>query len=198
MEEGIAMQQPGCFSDNTVRYLNRFEEILDNMIAGMQAAMPTDSISDTFIAEMIPHHMAAIEMSRSLLRYTTCIPLQQIAQGIVTAQTKSIEDMCRAQPVCRRAKNTRTERDAYLQAYHAITQTMFTDMRGAQPDNNINISFMREMIPHHRGAVEMSKNALRYPICPELKPILQAIITSQERGIRQMEELLRTVKADGC
>ena len=57
--------------------------------------------------------------------------------------------------------------------------------------DQIDVNFMREMIPHHEGAVRMSENALRYPICPELIPILQAIVTSQRRGVRQMEQLLR-------
>lgn len=43
---------------------------------------------------------------------------------------------------------------------------------------------------YHRGAIEMSQNALRYPICPELVPILDAIISSQQEGIRKMERLL--------
>ncbi|MFR1761526.1 DUF305 domain-containing protein, partial [Frisingicoccus sp.] len=72
---------------------------------------------------------------------------------------------------------------------------MFCDMGNARVTNQVNCDFMWEMIPHHRGAVEMSKNALRYHICPELRPILEAIITSQERGIRQMCHLLRCM---GC
>ena len=50
---------------------------------------------------------------------------------------------------------------------------------------------MREMIPHHRGAIQMSENALSFPICPELIPILEAIIRSQTQGVQDMERLLR-------
>ena len=45
------------------------------------------------------------------------------------------------------------------------------------------------MIPHHMGAVEMASTTLQFDICPELVPILQAIITSQEKGIAQMEAI---------
>ena len=68
--------------------------------------------------------------------------------------------------------------------FRQITQTMFSQMCNACSDNNINADFMREMIPHHQGAIKMSKNVLQYPICPELDSILQAIITSQEKGVR--------------
>ena len=53
---------------------------------------------------------------------------------------------------------------------------------------------MREMIPHHKGAIRMSENALRFDICPELKPILCEIITSQQKGVSEMTQLLRCTK----
>ena len=68
-------------------------------------------------------------------------------------------------------------------------------MSNARDTNRINCDFMWEMIPHHRGAVEMSKNALQFDICPQLKPILDAIITSQQKGIREMQHLLKCL---GC
>ncbi|MDE5679068.1 MAG: DUF305 domain-containing protein, partial [Lachnospiraceae bacterium] len=80
-------------SNVTKNYLSRFHCILDEMIQGMTTAKLTDSISHNFIVQMIPHHRAAIEMSDNILRYTTNIPLQDIAASIVSEQTKSIANM---------------------------------------------------------------------------------------------------------
>ena len=74
-------------------------------------------------------------------------------------------------------------------------RNMFCRMEEARAVNELGCNFMREMIPHHQGAVEMSANALQYHICPELRPVLNAIIASQQRGIRQMRRLLRRL---GC
>lgn len=178
-------------SGETRRYLRRFYEILDEMIRGMNGAELTGSISHNFIVQMIPHHRAAIEMSESLLMYTDFVPLRRIAQNIVQEQTKSIEDMEQSLACCERIINSRIDLCQYEKNFKRITQVMFSQMRNALSDNNINGDFIREMIPHHQGAIRMSKNALQYPICPELHPILQAIITSQEKGIREMESLLR-------
>lgn len=192
------MSASECFSNVTINYLTCYKKILDEMIQRMNCIQPTESISQTFIAQMIPHHMAAIEMSRNLLKYTTCIPLQDIALHIITSQTKSIEDMQCADAPCSKACNSRRAVYSYFQNYRRITETMFTEMRKARSVNNINVSFMREMIPHHMGAVRMSKNALSFHICPELKPILDSIITSQEKGIKEMECLLQQIQSDGC
>lgn len=183
-------------SDVTKDYLTEFHCILDRMIQGMTSAELTNSISHNFIAQMIPHHMAAIEMSENILRYTTNVPLQNIARGIIQAQKKSIDAMRQAQCVCGLLENSRQDLCLYQRRTDQILQTMFCSMENARAANRVNCDFMREMIPHHVGAVEMSCNALQFDVCPELKPILDAIITSQRRGIRQMQQLLRRIDCD--
>lgn len=179
------------FSDVTKEYLCQFYAILDEMIAGMTKAELTDSVSHNFIVQMIPHHRAAIEMSCNLLQYTTCLPLQSIAQNIISEQTKSIENMQAILNKCSVLSSSEQDLCLYQKGFRQITGTMFSQMQNACADNNINANFMREMIPHHEGAIRMSKNALRYSICPELVPILRAIITSQEKGVREMTRLLQ-------
>ena len=63
-------------------------------------------------------------------------------------------------------------------------------MKRAPRTERIPCDFIREMIPHHEGAIRMSENALRFSLCPELIPILDAIIISQKEGVRQMRKLL--------
>ncbi len=189
------MKYSNQLSDVAKNYLSAYYCILDDMIKGMTQAELTSSISANFIVQMIPHHMAAIEMSHNILKYTTNIPLQGIATNIITSQTESIENMRQIQETCSEHKNCDRDVALYQRRVNQILQTMFTAMRDARADNRINCDFMHEMIPHHRGAVEMSKNALGFDICPQLKPILDAIITSQQKGIKEMQQLLRCL---GC
>ena len=183
------------FSDVTKNYLCRFYKILDEMIEGMTNAELTSSLSHNFIVQMIPHRRAAIEMSENLLQFTTFVPLQHIAQNIINEQTKSIENMQKVLSHCARLSNSEQDLCLYDRRFRQITQTMFSQMCNACSDNNINADFMREMIPHHQGAIKMSKNVLQYPICPELDSILQAIITSQEKGVLEMRRLLRCLRS---
>lgn len=175
-------------------YLNRFYCILNEMIHNMTEAELTDSISANFIVQMIPHHRAAIEMSENLLKYTTNIPLQNIALQIIESQTKSIENMQKVQCTCSMLTNCQQDLCQYERRINEIMQTMFSRMENAPDTNQLNVNFIKEMIPHHEGAVKMSETALQYDICPELKPILTAIITSQKRGIMQMQQILRCIQ----
>lgn len=175
-------------------YLSRYREILSEMIAGMSGAELSDSISQSFIAQMIPHHRAAIEMSENVLKYTRIAPLREIAENIISEQTKSISDMEKILKVCSEKVNSRQEVSEYRKNTDKIIETMFSEMKNAYSNCRMSCDFMREMIPHHMGAVRMSENALEFPICEELIPILRAIISSQEKGICQMKCLMRAIK----
>ena len=191
------MNQPCRLSNVTNAYLSEFDRILADMIKAMTTPEQTNSISQDFIVRMIPHHRAAIEMSENLLRYTTCLPLQDIAMRIVEEQTRSIEAMQRVQPICACCENEQQALCAYRDRVDRIEQVMFSGMEHAHRTNCIECNFMAEMIPHHRGAVKMSENALRFCICSELLPILNSIIRSQRRGIMQMQHLSRCMACAG-
>lgn len=184
------MKEPLLLSRVTLSYLTRYDEILRTMICGMTDAELTDSISHNFIVQMIPHHEAAIDMSRNLLQYTTCLPLQRIAEGIIDEQTRGIAQMREVLEACSVPENTPRDLMLYQRRLHRVMQIMFSRMSSACRDNRINANFMREMIPHHQGAIRMSEAALCFPICPQLRPILREIIVSQSRGVQQMEQLL--------
>lgn len=177
----------------TKKYIEEFYCILDRMIKSMTEAELSNSVSYNFIAQMIPHHRAAIEMSENILKYTTLIPLQQIASQIINEQTKSIKNMLDIKCGCSSLENSQQDLCTYQNHLDQIMQTMFCEMDNARTTNEINCDFMWEMIPHHMGAVRMAETTLQYCICPELTPILEAIIASQKKGIRQMRQLQRCI-----
>lgn len=182
------------FNDCTKDYLTRFYEILDNMIRNMECVKTDDSISRNFILQMIPHHQAAIEMCRNVLPYTDNQTLRRIAADIISAQTRSIQNMQSVFGQCSRDANSCQDLNLYNRRYQQVTRVMFHGMETACADNRIGANFIREMIPHHEGAIGMCENALRYCICPGLAPILEAIISSQTKGIEEMRQLLRCLQ----
>ena len=53
------------------------------------------------------------------------------------------------------------------------------------------IAFLSQMIPHHQGAIDMSREALPTLKNPQVKKHAQKIIADQTREIRQMTAMLR-------
>ncbi len=74
-------------------YLQTYNKIYQTMITQMEAAKPTGNIERDFLTEMIPHHMAAIEMGKNILRYTQNPQLRTIVQNIIVTQQRQVAEM---------------------------------------------------------------------------------------------------------
>ena len=53
------------------------------------------------------------------------------------------------------------------------------------------VDFRVHMIPHHQGAVDMAKVALKHAKDPETKKMAEAVINDQEREIAEMQAWLK-------
>ena len=182
------------FSNITNTYLHTYHSILKEMRQAITQANLSDSISYNLITQMLPHHHAAIQMAKNILNYTTNIPLQDIALQIISEQTKHIENMLQIQSQCQSFTNSKQDLYLFQRRINQITHIMFFEMETAFTTNQINADFIHEITPHHEGAIQMSKNALQYEICPELIPILETIITSKEKEITQINYLLQCIE----
>lgn len=174
-------------------YFERFDEILQNMAREMLSQDVTDSITVNFIKCMIPHHQAAIYMCENLLKYTNYIPLQKIAENIIQMQTKGIKEMREILKTTKGYINSELDVMAYMNRYLIITNNMIDKMKNSPRCNNINLSFIGEMIPHHEGSIAMCNNLLRFSIDPRLKEVAESIIEEQSNGVRQMEEIRKNL-----
>jgi uncharacterized protein (DUF305 family) len=75
-------------------------------------------------------------------------------------------------------------------AYKAANDKMHKDM-GVAFSGDADVDFVRGMIPHHQGAVDMARIVLAHGKDPELRKLAQSVIAEQEKEIAFMREWLK-------
>lgn len=74
-------------------------------------------------------------------------------------------------------------------AYEGANMAMHEQM-AIEYSGDADIDFVRGMIPHHQGAIDMAKIVLQYGADPEIKKLAQGIIAAQESEIAWMQDWL--------
>ena len=72
------------------------------------------------------------------------------------------------------------------QAYLEINDRMHSGM-AIEFTGNADVDFVRGMIAHHRGAVEMAEVVIRHGADPEVRKLAEEVIAAQEAEIAWME-----------
>jgi len=74
---------------------------------------------------------------------------------------------------------------AFAEANAKMHKDMMVKMTG-----NADVDFVRGMIPHHQGAIDMAKIELQYGKDPEIRKLAEAVIKAQEAEIAEMNAWL--------
>lgn len=75
-------------------------------------------------------------------------------------------------------------------AFHGISAKMHSAMDIAFT-GNADADFVRGMIPHHQGAIDMAKTVLAFGTDPEVRKLAEGLLKAQESEIALMRDWLK-------
>lgn len=144
------------------------------------------SLELQFIDTMTVHHQGAVEMAKLARGRTENRQIEIFAEGIIDAQEREIAEMSRW-----RAKWFGEKPAAVNMAFPGMSEGMqgmnlskLENLKGREFD----LEFIRQMIPHHEGALKMAEAVRSTDSYAELKKMAETVIKDQTSEIEWMKK----------
>jgi uncharacterized protein (DUF305 family) len=166
-----------CMMDSQ---LNPNMTMPNNSMEGMDM---TSMIKDdqSFIQAMIPHHLEAIQTSKVILDTSKDQELKSFANQVIIDQTKEVESM-------KTWFKTITFREYMDDGSYMPMMKSMMNKTGPEQDQE----YMKGMIFHHNGAIDMAKKVLPLSKSQDVKTLANNIILNQAKEVKTLEDLLKS------
>ncbi len=163
-----------------------YNDAMDKMHKGMMITYTGNADID-FARGMVPHHQGAVDMVEVLHKYGKDEELRELGKNITIWQNQEIALMTRWLETRGNAKLPEASKDnAVARAYKQTMDDMHKGM-DITYTGDADYDFVKGMIPHHQGAIDMAWVLVKNGRDPLLQDIAQDVIRSQQQEIRLMQ-----------
>lgn len=160
---------------------NPFAQSEAEMNQRMMAAVGAD-VSDTWVKQMIEHHRGAVAMSEIMLQQNPSEHVRHMAEESIRKQRAEIEEL-------EKLASDGPADGASLEPYRPVHEQMSRSMMAAV-GSNVEETFMRKMLAHHRGGVAISDVVLAEGANARVRQQAQKTRSDQAEEAKMVEDML--------
>lgn len=170
------------------RYIMEYMQSMKAMTHQMDIASQWLNPDIAFVKGMVAHHQGAIEMANIHLKYGKDNQIRALAQHIIDTQQHEINFM---NDWLNQPKHHKAALDSTgASMHHSGTMHAHDDMKQALLVHDADIAFVKSMIIHHQGAIDMAQMELKTGEDKQLQQLAKRIIATQQQEIAQMQAWL--------
>jgi uncharacterized protein (DUF305 family) len=159
-------------------------DMMNKNMQEMKAMQSSGNPDNDFAAMMKVHHMGALEMAQAEVAQGTDAEMKAMAQKMIDEQQKEIAEL----NTFLSGHQAHGGGDAFHKEVMAQMSSMKMDM---DHSGSFDRQFAQMMIPHHQGAIDMSKAYLKSGAHEEkLKTMANKIIADQQKEIGELKAWL--------
>lgn len=165
-----------------------FTDIMNKSMQEMKGMQSTGNPDNDFASMMKTHHMAALEMAQVEVAQGKDAELKAMAQKMIDEQQKEIAEL----NTFLSGHNAHGGGDAFHKEVISQMNSMKMD---TDHSGTTDQQFAKMMIPHHQGAIDMSKAYIKSGAHEEnLKTMANKIIADQQKEIKELQAWLNKNK----
>lgn len=171
-------------------------KMLDAMHMPMMHAkfVKSGSIERDFLENMLPHHQGAVDSSKLLLQLSQNETLKKIASNIIKNQNAEISDfnILLSSNTLSSTKLDEKTYENFVKNEQEISEKMMRAMKeNTDIAENFDQNYIKAMLAHHEGAIELSKQILALSKDKNIRKIASNIIKAQEKEVQEFNALLK-------
>jgi uncharacterized protein (DUF305 family) len=185
----MKMENHGHHHQMTTSSQNIYLSMMDTMMVKMDE-VPVTSIPDfDFMAQMIPHHMGAIEMAKYEISHGKNEEMIHLAKSILAEQTSDIQTMklLTSQLPDNAQKADKSFDKAMLQSMTVMMENMPPNDKLTDTDKG----FAMVMIPHHQAAIGMAVALIQHSTNKQVITFAKQLISTEQIEIEQMSNFIK-------
>lgn len=138
----------------------------------------------TFLQDMIPHHVQAIEMARLTGERAAHDELKQLADTIIADQAREIDTM-KGLLTAAEAPAPGDDKQGHGGMVGMASDSEMVRLRSLKGEK-YDQRFIEMMTSHHSGAIDMSEQVLQRGKNPQVADLARKVIEAQKAEIEQM------------
>ena len=159
-------------------------DMMNKNMQEMKSMQSTGNPDNDFAAMMKIHHMGALDMAQAEVAQGTDAEMKAMAQKMIDAQQKEIAEL----NTFLSGHSAHGGGDAFHKEVMAQMNNMKMDM---DHSGSFDKQFVQMMIPHHQGAIDMSKAYIKSGAHEDkLKMMANKIIADQQKEIGELNAWL--------
>ena len=137
-----------------------------------------------FVSQMVPHHESAIEMAEIAVRRAEHPEIEALANSIIASQSDEITSLQAIHERLFGASIAEVDHETLGMPEHEMG--MGTDVAALESAKSFDRAFIDMMVPHHQGAIGMSRIEIAHGSDNEAIALGEQIIAAQSREIEDM------------
>lgn len=165
-------------------YIKEYKDNIYNMAKIMRCIPKTGDLNLDYLYEMDFLSEGEVSFSKAYIKYSTADEVKNMAQKYIERESAAIENI---RTIIEKLKDApdvdKSEEEKYLNIYNEVLNGMMCRFQKVELTEDINADFLRVILIHHNGVIELTEEFCNMSSNPEVKEVAYKILNEMKSDL---------------